>query len=149
MNRRLCRLSLSCVHVFIAVQCTVKTHGGQGVCKNRKRLCAGSKCKLVNCRTSQLRRKVTRETRTSNRARTPDLRSNAEFQPRELQNWSRSFISRRPVCPSSVRPLSIRTGSHALKSTDPLCVHLEGYIRPTSQFSHNPSLLLTFHFNTT
>ena len=38
-----------------------------------------------------------RRKRTINRAQTCDLRSIVEFQPCELQNWSRSFDSNLPI----------------------------------------------------
>ena len=51
---------------------------------------------LVCCRRSQLRREGDRRKRTNGRARTRDLRPNADLQPREPRNRSRSFVSSRP-----------------------------------------------------
>ena len=50
--------------------------------------------------TTQLRRKVPREKGPKTEPRTHDLHSNAEFQPLELRNRSRSFVRHCPVCTS-------------------------------------------------
>ena len=57
-------------------------------------LWAGTNC-LNSEETTQLRRKATWEKGPTTKPRTRDLRSNAEFQPRELQNRPRSFVPQR------------------------------------------------------
>ena len=48
--------------------------------------------------TTQLRRMATWEKGPTTEPRTRDLRPNAEFQPREARNRSRSFVPHRPLC---------------------------------------------------